>query len=115
MKLALNKDQTIGDFREQFNQLFPRLSIQLFTQPHGVGEGSPAAEKVDESRKLAEWLTDSGHENVEVDGSMSVAELEAELEKHGLHAQVFRKSGNLWLETTRTDSWSLEKVNNETY
>ncbi|MCH2198548.1 MAG: hypothetical protein MK081_07175 [Flavobacteriales bacterium] len=48
MKLALNTDQTIGGFREQFNQLFPRLSIQLFTQPHGVGEGSPAAEKVDE-------------------------------------------------------------------
>lgn len=115
MKLQLNASSTIGDFREEFNTLFPRLSIQLFSEPHDVGEGSPAAQKVDPSRKLGEWLTDKEEQSIEVHGKMTVGELETLLEKHGLHAQVFRLSGSLWLETTRTDSWTLDRVNNETY
>lgn len=115
MKLELNATHTIGEFREQFNQLFQRLSIQLFTEPHASGEGSPISQQVDPERKLGEWLTDKGKETIEVNGNMTVGELEALLEEHGLHAQVFRRSGTLWLETTRTDNWTLERVNNEKY
>ena len=32
-------------------------------------------------------------------------------EKLKLSAQVFRKSGKIWLETTFTDSWTLKKQN----
>jgi hypothetical protein len=31
----------------------------------------------------------------------------------GLSVQVFRKSGNLWLETTVTDQWSLAYQNEQ--
>ena len=43
---------------------------------------------------------------------MKVEELERILKKDfGLRAQVFRKSGNLWLETTMTDGWTLAQQN----
>ena len=45
---------------------------------------------------------------------MSVSELEKQFaDKLKLSAQIFRKSGRIWLETTFTDSWSLKKQNQE--
>jgi hypothetical protein len=32
---------------------------------------------------------------------------------YGLSVQVFRKSGNVWLETSATDNWTLRQQNNE--
>jgi hypothetical protein len=51
---------------------------------------------------------DSGF--VGVDESMTVLELEnAFMDEFGLCVQVFRKSGNIWLETTMTDHWTLKQ------
>ena len=33
-------------------------------------------------------------------------------DQFNLAVQVFRKSGNLWLETTMTDNWTLQQQNN---
>ena len=43
---------------------------------------------------------------------MKVAELENAFAKSfGFAVQVFRKSGNVWLQTTATDDWTLEEQN----
>lgn len=115
MKLKFKADHTIGEFREQFNTLFPRLSVRLFTESHEAGEGSPATQQVDADRKLGEWMKVESVDTIELTPEMTIAELEQLLEDHGLHAQVFRRSGNLWLETTQSDQWTLERANNETY
>jgi hypothetical protein len=45
---------------------------------------------------------------------MKVSELENLFKrKYKLNIQVFRKSGNAWLETTVTDAWTLDKQNQE--
>ena len=45
-------------------------------------------------------------------GDRTVTSFEGELEERfGLHAQVFRRSKNLWLQTTSTDYWSLATQN----
>ncbi len=44
--------------------------------------------------------------------NMTVGELEKKLQvEFGLQAQVSRKSGNCWLETTMTDNWTLKQQN----
>ena len=41
---------------------------------------------------------------------MSVYELERSFKNlFGLNVQVSRKAGMIWLETTKTDKWSLQK------
>jgi hypothetical protein len=46
--------------------------------------------------------------------AMTVTELEQEFEKiYGLHIQVFRKSGQVWLETSVTDGWTLDMQNKQ--
>jgi hypothetical protein len=43
---------------------------------------------------------------------MTVAELERLfVENFGLNAQVFRRSGTLWLQTSATDNWTLAEQN----
>ena len=52
--------------------------------------------------------------NLVMNEQMAVNELEEQfVSKFGLSAQVFRKSGNVWLETSATDSWSLRQQNDE--
>ncbi len=49
-----------------------------------------------------------------VSEDQTVLEVEQFFKLHfNLNAQVFRKSGNNWLETTLTDSWTLKKQNQE--
>ena len=49
---------------------------------------------------------------VTLEKDQTVAKLEADFRVHfGLNAQVFRRAGKNWLETTSTDSWTLEKQN----
>ena len=48
-----------------------------------------------------------------INEEMRVKELENMFQqKFAISAQVFRKSGNLWLETTMTDNWTLQQQNN---
>lgn len=43
---------------------------------------------------------------------MKVSELESVFtETFGLSVQVFRKLGNVWLQTTTTDNWTLAEQN----
>ena len=49
---------------------------------------------------------------LELDPSMTVAAFEQKMQnEYGLPVQVFRKSGDVWLETVQTDHFSLAKQN----
>ena len=51
-------------------------------------------------------------DDLKISGSMTVKELEKIFdERLGLSVLVYRKSGNLWLEPTMTDNWTLEQQN----
>lgn len=114
MKLILKATDTAADLHTAFNSMFPRLALRVFEKKHEEGEGSPQAERVDADTPLSQWLGDGEHQ-VELRADMTVAELESAIADLGLAVQVFRRSGDLWLETTRTDGWTLERVNNENF
>ena len=65
-------------------------------------------------KTLFECRTVHNSGNITVTPQMTVNELEQSFsDVYGLNAQVFRRSGKAWLETTVTDGWTLEKQNNE--
>jgi len=52
--------------------------------------------------------------NLTIYGQQKVSEVEQLFQDvYGLSVQVFRKSGTIWLETTATDDWTLNKQNDE--
>ncbi|MBO9562290.1 MAG: hypothetical protein J7621_05920 [Niastella sp.] len=111
MNIFINSKSQISDIQRDFNGLFPYLKIELFKQKHGYQEASPRQAKLPHYLYLSDLATQLPAQ-ISVPESMTVQELEKMFEEQlGLHLQVFRKSGNLWLETTMTDGWTLKQQN----
>lgn len=112
MKLEINADRLVKEVQTDFNQAFPFLKIEFFQKPHGVQQASNGKKMIAPATKFEALCKEPFCGNVEVYEDMTVAELEQNLRKEfGLSIQVFRKSGNIWLETTMTDNWTLRQQN----
>ena len=114
MKITINDHRKIAAIREEFNTMFPYLNIEFFPKPHIQGGGSPKNSIVSHSKTLGQCRTIHNKGEITITPQMTVTDLEQNFaDVYGLSVQVFRKSGNAWLETTVTDGWTLEKQNLE--
>jgi hypothetical protein len=113
MVLRIAPNKTISEVLKDFNAVFPYLKMEFFSNKAYEKQDFSPASIIPHSRKLAECQASiNKDEELEISEGMKVMELEKELkEKYGLNALVFRRSGNLWLQTTMTDHWSLQKQN----
>ncbi|MHA4808604.1 hypothetical protein ACX0G9_10890 [Flavitalea flava] len=92
MKFLIGKYHLIKQVQEEFSKTYPFLKIE-FLQTAKIPRNEPVNE-------------------MEVSDSMKVIDLEKMLEtRFGISAQVFRKSGNLWIETRMTRHWTLAQQN----
>lgn len=114
MKIEVKSDGTLAELQKSFNDKFPYLKIEFFTQPHQKGKATSNKFLVNPSRKLSEFVSDKSAVIVDIDGNMKVSVLEKMFaDRYGLYVQVFRRSGKIWLETTATDEWTLDTQNEE--
>lgn len=113
MQLIIQGSKTIGQVQKVFNDQFNFLKLVFFSRPHQAYEGSKAELILrDPARLLRDCGAFSGDGAMDVLPEMSVWQLERQLENDfGLHVQVFRKSGNAWLETSKTDDMTLQQQN----
>ena len=108
--VSIKADKTIEQFRQEFRQTFPKLDIRFYQHAHQKKDGSSADDVYDSSLKFSEIGLKSVSGAIDISPDHTVAEVESDIEKlYGLHAQVFRKSGSAWLQTTSTDGWTLAK------
>ncbi|WP_162915495.1 hypothetical protein [Paraflavitalea soli] len=111
MIIPINSRSQVIDVQREFNLLFPFLRLELFKHKHSYQGGSPKQEKLPPFLYLDD-LGSNLPEQIIISENMTVQELEKFFEDRlGLHLQVFRKSGTLWLETTITDGWTLKQQN----
>ena len=112
MKLTIEGARSLQDVQQDFNAAYPFLKLEFFKPLFGKNNLPSARNILMHSLKVkdARRLQHDGY--LELGDLMQVAELErAFKELYGLNVQVFRKSGNIWLETTMTDSWTLKQQN----
>jgi hypothetical protein len=114
MQITINDKRKIYAIQEEFNTLFPYLKIDFFAKPHKSGGGSSKKLVEQGSKTLGECRTVHKNGHVTITPNMTVSELEQHFtDAYGLSVQVFRQSGNIWLETTVTDGWTLEEQNSQ--
>ncbi len=114
MEIEINNDRILSEIQKEFNTEFPYLKIEFFDTPHLRKEALPKSKMYPVSRKVAVCRKTSVSGILEIDKSDTVFKVEEEFWSHfGLSVQVFRKSGNLWIETSLTDSWTLDRQNKE--
>ena len=111
--MKIEKDTLTSAINESFVDAFPYLKIVFYKKSHDHFHGSEKKDEITEDLTASQLNPDFKEGTVEWKGEMSVDNLETYLEEtFGLHVQVFRKSGDLWLQTSVTDHWTLNEQNN---
>ena len=112
MKLEINKATKLKLIQEEFQKSFPFLKLEFYSNSHKAGEGSVKKNTLNTSLSVGDASKLGKDSSLSINKTMKVSQLEeAFLKTFGLNVQVFRKSNNLWLQTTITDNWTLEKQN----
>ena len=113
MHLHIAPNRLISDIQKEFNKMFPFLKIEFFNNRSFSRSGFSAQQIISQNRKIGDTQLAIKDGNIEIAEQMKVNELENIFkDQFSLAAQVFRKSGNIWLETTMTDNWTLQQQNN---
>lgn len=103
----------IKDLKKQFHEYFPSLKIEFFRTGHDVDGGNSKANMLPNDTLLKDIIGQKEGQ-VEFSGDTSVAQFEQMFsELFNLNVQVFRKSGEVYIETTRTDDWTLDQSHKE--
>ena len=114
IQLIISSDKKISSIKEEFNHLFPYLKLEFFIRKHKVLAGNYRSDMLQTDLTPKELHKLKGNAIIEITEDMQVAAVEQLFqEKFGISAQVFRKSGRSWLETTVTDDWTLKHQNDE--
>lgn len=112
MKILIAENILIRDVKNEFSKLFPFLKMEFFWKGPGTDKHYSTGIKLTDNFKIGDAWKKKEALEIEVNDNTKVKELEsAFMEKFGLAIQIFRKSGNLWLETTMTDNWTLKQQN----
>ena len=114
MKIAINDKRKIYALQEEFNRVFPYLKLEFFSKPRKPGAASAKRLIKNNSKTIGECRTIHNTGQITISPKMTVTELEQRFsDVYGLHVQLFRKSGNMWLDTSVTDDWALEVQNSQ--
>jgi hypothetical protein len=114
MEILISDSRTISEVQRDFSKAFPFLKLEFFDAPYKEDKALPKSKMLTHDRKLSLCRKKHIDGKLEIVKDEKVKDLETQLWKiFGLSAQVFRKSGNLWIETSLTDSWTLEQQNRE--
>ena len=109
--IKIDKPVKVSEIKKVFNNQFPYLKIEFFKKKHKELQGSLKKDVIVDDFSIK---APNGANDIIISEDMLVSEFENQFaEKLKLSAQVFRKSGGSWLETTFTDSWTLKKQNDE--
>jgi hypothetical protein len=108
--MKLTKKSTVQDIFDQFNTQFPYLHLEFYDHDDNV-DHTPT-HQISHSTLLEDLNPELVESVFAVDPEMTVSDFEKMMEdKYQLNIQVFRKSSDIWLQTSATDHWTLEKQN----
>ena len=109
MKLFIEKESSIEEVKKVFTTYYPYLQLQLYKKP-------PAKNDISIHKGLLplnKFTHSSDKIVIDINNDVTVAELENQFAAVGLLSEVFRKSGNVWVETSLTSNWTLYQQNAE--
>ena len=114
MILPINDNQKLSEVIDDFTTLFPYLKLEFFKHKHGLNESNSKKDMLNTEltfKKVRRKLNDGA---LLINENMRVSELEQLFQDvFGISAQIFRKSGRSWIETSVTDDWTLKHQNDE--
>ena len=110
--MVITDSKKLFDIKREFSEKFPYLKLEFYAKHHKEGEGSEAKLLIDGDETIGHVRATHIEGDLSIDGHLKVGNFERMFfEKYGLNVQVFRKSGSIWLQTIKTDEWTLTEQN----
>lgn len=110
MNIEMHSNKKLKEINEEFQKRFPYLKLAFFEKDHAPGEVSASDDIINLNKTLGEF--GSNITDWVVNGLTVVEDLEKGFQDNtGLAVQVMRKSGDIWLQTSRTDYLTLAEQN----
>ena len=109
--LVVKKDSLVRNIQDQFNTQFPFLKIEFlktFSNSRSVCKTKYAIP--DDFFKRIPGFINNG--TINIYSKQTITTLEENFKDNfGVCAQVFRRSGDIWIDTILTEDWTLEQQN----
>jgi hypothetical protein len=114
--IDVNNDfMTLKSIKEQFSQKFPHLKIEFFETRHNKCEASPKELMYDDAFRIKDIRKEGAMIPISIHGNLKTSTLEKLFEDElGIFVQVYKKSNNVWIQTTSTDDWTLSQQESDT-
>lgn len=113
MNIIITPGVTLEEVQKIFSGKFPLLSLRFFETAVSYVSGKTMEGKriEDNAKTFDEYNPHIKNVCIAITPETKVNDLERSFhEKLGIFAQVYRQSGNIWLQTTATDSMTLAEV-----
>jgi len=114
MELKITNNTQLNQVQNEFNKMYPYLKIE-FTANRKEGDTNAKSSRLAPATTFKQVLNRLNVNNeffIDVNGNRTVADVERDFKEcTGLTVQLYRKSGNVWIETSLTDDWTLERQN----
>jgi len=111
MRLQISPTRLISEIQQEFNSAFPYLKLECFKPESRFSKNSTLMLASTNQRVafVQESITDG---EIDLTPGMKVRDLEKKFkDEFSMNVQVYRRSGNIWLQTTMTDNWTLASQN----
>jgi hypothetical protein len=103
-QMEIKQGMSYAELNNQFVQMYPFLKLRFFQKLKNKLEEIPN----DTPIKTKEVI------QVDCSSNKSIEQLIAELQYYlNIQVQIFRRSGNVYIETSRTSRWTLKRQNDE--
>lgn len=113
MESTSKQVDTVAQFQNAFSETYPFLKIEFFEPDEGILNTRKRKVVAPETslKKIKKAQADA---SIIFGDNTTVFQLEKSLkEEFGLVAQVYRRAGNIWIETNITDMWTLAHQNEQ--
>lgn len=113
MEIEIASSRTIKEIQDEFNHKFPYLTLQFFGLSSVATNLFSKENRIESHNQTLGELYVLDHSGmVNVNGHVKVDTLENQfLDEFQIPVQLYRKSGNLWLQTIETNHWTLSEQN----
>ena len=113
MKLFIEKESLAGDVKKIFTTCYPFLKIEFYKKQPAHTPVIQKKEVMPFNLPLIQLTNSSDRKVIDIGRNITVEQLEDQFASLGLLSEVFRKSGNVWIETSLTNNWTLQQQNME--
>jgi hypothetical protein len=112
MIIEINKHTTLGEISEQFSKYYPFLKIEFFNDSPRLMEASNSGSLLLKSLCVGDIVSLRHTVLLEFHFWNKTGMVESVFQKKvGLEAQVYRRHGDCWIQTSGTDELTLEEQN----